>query len=33
VEGLPNVQACMTPVSAGLRAGPQHGVRDLEDAA
>ncbi|MGG5818032.1 (2Fe-2S)-binding protein [Falsiroseomonas sp. HW251] len=35
VEGMPNVQACMTAVSAGLRAGPQHGVRnlDVEDAA
>jgi predicted molibdopterin-dependent oxidoreductase YjgC len=33
VEGQPNVQACMTPVRAGLRAAPQHGVRGLEGAA
>ncbi len=33
VEGTPNVQACMTPVRAGLRAAPQRGVRGLEEAA
>jgi NADH dehydrogenase/NADH:ubiquinone oxidoreductase subunit G len=36
LEGMPNVQACMTPVRPGLVARPQHGVRSLpevEDAA
>jgi predicted molibdopterin-dependent oxidoreductase YjgC len=36
VEGVPNVQACMTPVRDGLRAAPQRGVRglpDMDDAA
>lgn len=32
VEGAANVQACMVTVSDGLRAGPQHGARDLDDA-
>lgn len=31
LEGLPNVQACMTPVRPGLRAAPQHGVRTLPE--
>jgi predicted molibdopterin-dependent oxidoreductase YjgC len=36
VEGVPNVQACMTTVRPGLVASPQHGVRglpELDDAA
>lgn len=36
LDGVPNVQACMTPVRPGLTAKPQHGVRSLpatEDAA
>ena len=36
VEGVPNVQACMTPVRPGVRASPQRGVRglpDMDDAA
>jgi succinate dehydrogenase/fumarate reductase-like Fe-S protein len=36
VEGVPNVQACMTPVRDRLRAAPQRGVRGLphmDDAA
>jgi predicted molibdopterin-dependent oxidoreductase YjgC len=36
LEGTPNIQACMVPVRAGLRAAPQRGVRglpDIEDAA
>jgi hypothetical protein len=33
VGGVPNVQACMTTASAGLRAAPQRGVRGLGDAA
>lgn len=36
VEGVENVQACLTPVRPGLRAAPQRGVRSLpevEDAA
>ncbi|WP_270937911.1 (2Fe-2S)-binding protein [Falsiroseomonas oryzae] len=35
-DGKPNVQACMVPVTPGLVAAPQHGVRGLpetEDAA
>jgi predicted molibdopterin-dependent oxidoreductase YjgC len=31
VEGVPNVQACMTEVRAGLRASPQLGVRGLPE--
>ncbi|WP_431283425.1 (2Fe-2S)-binding protein [Humitalea sp. 24SJ18S-53] len=33
VDGEANVQACMVTVHAGLRAAPQHGARDLDDAA
>jgi predicted molibdopterin-dependent oxidoreductase YjgC len=36
VAGVPNVQACMTPVTPGLAAAPQRGTRglpSLEDAA
>ncbi len=33
VEGVQNVQACMTVVKPGLTATRQHGVRTLDDAA
>jgi aerobic-type carbon monoxide dehydrogenase small subunit (CoxS/CutS family) len=34
LEGEENVQACLTPVRAGMKAGPQRGVRSFaEDAA
>ena len=32
VEGEENVQACLVPVTPGLRAAPQHGARGLPDA-
>ncbi|MBS0437761.1 MAG: (2Fe-2S)-binding protein [Proteobacteria bacterium] len=32
VDGRPNVQACMVPVSEGMRVRLQHGARRLEPA-
>ncbi|MGG5809058.1 (2Fe-2S)-binding protein [Falsiroseomonas sp. CW058] len=33
LEGEENVQACLVPVRAGLRAAPQRGVRSLAEEA
>ncbi len=30
VDGVPNVQTCLTPVRDGMRIEPQSGARDLE---